>query len=112
MSDLIIPLILVGETYPAVFNFGIYLAVGETISGATVAVTVFSGTDNSPSTILSGSVSISGSTVTQNLTNNSSSEGVIYAVTCVATTSATHVFSQKCFVAFVTPAGQFGGNGT
>lgn len=112
MSDIISPILLVGETYPMQFNFGTFLAVGETISGATATAIVFSGTDNTPSTILSGSPTIASPIVTQNITNNTSSEGVIYEIICVVTTSATHVFSLKGYIAFTSPAGQYLGNGT
>ena len=112
MTSIITPLLLTGETYPVTFNFGVQLAVGETISGATCTAIVFSGTDNTPSTILSGSPTISTPTATQLVTSNANSEGVIYEVTCVVTTSATHVFSQSSKIAFVTPSGAFAGNGT
>ncbi len=112
MSSIITPLLLTGETYPVEFNFGVQLAVGETISGATCTAIVFAGTDNTPSTILSGIPAISTPTVTQSVTSNASSEGVIYEVTCVVTTSATHVFSQSSKIAFASPAGAWAGNGT
>ncbi len=112
MTSIITPLLLTGETYPVEFNFGVQLAVGETISGATCTAIVFAGTDNTPSTILSGLPSIATPLVTQNITSNANSEGVIYEVTCVVTTSATHVFSQSTKIAFVTPSGAFAGNGT
>lgn len=62
------------------------LATGETISSATVTATVHSGTDATPSAIISGAVTISGSTVTQKIIGGVS--GVVYKLRCSATTSA------------------------
>jgi hypothetical protein len=70
------------------FNFQDQLAVGETISSATVAATVYSGTDASPSSIISGAASISGATVSQVITAGTA--GVTYVLTCTAVTSTSH----------------------
>lgn len=74
------------ETIKQVFDFVSRLAVSETISTAAVTATVHSGTDASPSSLISGSASISGTKVTQTLT--AGIEGVTYLLTCTVTTSA------------------------
>lgn len=110
MPYTIFPQIEVGETFPAEFDFGAYLAVGETISGATSEASVFAGTDPSPSSILDGVPTISGSVVTQKVTGGIS--GVIYNVTVVVTTSAGNVFSLAGKLAYTTQSQLFAGNGT
>jgi hypothetical protein len=82
------------QSYP--FNFISDLAVGETISGATVVATVWSGNDPSPSAIISGAASISGTIVTQKLTAGVA--GNIYAVTCTATTSAGQTLVRSAYL--------------
>lgn len=76
---------LTGETVNVQFDFASKLGVGETISTQTVAATVYSGTDASPSSIVSGSASKSGSVVTQAITAGTA--GVIYQLVCTVTTS-------------------------
>ena len=112
MTMVIVPQLNLGVDYPVQFDFTSLLAVGETVSGATCTAIVFAGTDSTPSTILNGSPTIVGSVATQIITSNANSEGVIYEVTCVVTTSATHVFSRAAKIAFVAPGGAFAGNGT
>jgi len=75
-----------GETKKLVFDFASSLAVGETISSASVVATTYSGTDSSPSSIISGSDTTSGSQVTQAVT--AGTVGVTYLLTCTAITSA------------------------
>lgn len=81
------------------FDFTSRLAVGETISSATVTAAVSTGTDSSPSSIVSGSASISGARVTQTLT--AGTVGVIYKLTCTATTSLSNVFIMTAFLAVI-----------
>ncbi len=75
-----------GETQTYQFDFSALLADGETISTQSVAASVYSGTDASPSAIISGSASASGDIVSQKIT--AGTEGVIYELTCTITTSA------------------------
>ena len=82
------------KNYP--FDFISDLAVGETISGATVTATLWTGTDPTPSGIISGAASISGSVVTQKLTAGLA--GNIYAVTCTATTSAGQTLVRSAYL--------------
>lgn len=75
----------VGETLRLSFDFTSQLAVGETLSSASVACTVWSGTDPSPGGLVSGSASISGAIVTQGITGGLL--GVVYELACSVTTS-------------------------
>jgi hypothetical protein len=76
----------VGETKDYEFDFVSELAEGETISSATVSASVYSGTDATPSNIISGADSTSGTIVTQRITGGVL--GVIYILLCEAVTSA------------------------
>lgn len=68
-----------------VFDFTSGLASDETISSASTAATTYSGTDATPSAIISGAASISGSQVTQTITDGVI--GVTYLLKCSVTTS-------------------------
>lgn len=76
---------LVGETKAYTFDFSSQLGVGVTLSSPTVTATVYSGTDSSPSSIVSGSASAAGAVVTQKIT--AGTLGVIYELLCQVTTS-------------------------
>lgn len=73
------------ETKKQVFDFASLLAVGETISTQVVTAAVYSGTDASPSALISGSATASGTKVTQTITGGLA--GVVYTITCSITTS-------------------------
>jgi len=75
-----------GETRLLAFDFGSLLAASETISTQTVAATVYTGTDASPSGVISGSATASGSVVSQKVTGGTA--GNIYNLICTVTTSA------------------------
>ena len=75
-----------GETRLLAFDFGSLLAAGETVSTQTVAATVYTGTDASPSGVISGSATASGSVVSQKVTGGTA--GNIYNLICTITTSA------------------------
>lgn len=90
---------LAGETLALAFNFGTRLAVGETISSASTTCTVYSGTDASPSSVISGSTTISGSQVTQKVTGGTL--GVTYKLVCTANTSASQVLLLAAFLVIV-----------
>ena len=85
----------------ALFSFALDLSAGETISSASVAATVYSGTDVTPSAIISGAATISGGEVTQTLVNGT--EGVVYLLTCTATTSASDTLTRTGYLV-VAPA--------
>ena len=74
------------ETKTYAFDFSSLLAVGETISTAVVAASVYSGADASPSSLISGTATIASAIVTQKIT--AGTEGVIYELACSVTTSA------------------------
>ena len=90
---------LVGETLNETFDFLSRLAIGETISTATVTASVYSGTDAAPSAIVSGSAAISGSKVTQKIT--AGTLGVVYKLLCVCTTSTSQTLSLAALLAVV-----------
>lgn len=68
------------------FDFTSKLASGETISTQVVTSTTWSGTDASPSSMISGAASASGAIVTQLVIGGL--PGVTYYLTCTITTSA------------------------
>lgn len=85
MSRIVLPIKHSGENKKVVFDFISLLAAGETISTAVVTAITWSGTDATPSSLISGSASISSTKVTQMLTAGVA--GVTYALTCTITTS-------------------------
>jgi len=83
---------LLGETKTYQADFTSDLALGETISIATFTATTYSGTDASPSSIISGSATISGAVVSQKITGGVL--GVIYELLCTVITNAGQSSSQ------------------
>lgn len=90
---------IAAETVKVSFDFTSRLATGETISTKSVAATVWSGTDASPSAIISGSASNSGAVVTQVVT--AGTEGVVYVLTCTITTSASQTLLLTAYLPVV-----------
>jgi len=88
-----------GEIANVTFNFLSSLGASETISTQSVTATVYSGTDASPSSIISGSATASGTVVTQKLTGGVS--GVIYQLLCSITTSLSQTLQQSSYLAVV-----------
>lgn len=82
------------------FNFVSYMDPNDTIISAVVNASVFSGTDPSPGSIISGSPVISGTTVAQAFTGGV--VGVIYEITCLANISNGETFTQSGFLAIKT----------
>ncbi len=74
-----------GEEKPAAFDFTDEEVSGSIVS-AVVSVSLKSGTDPSPSTVISGSASISGMRVIQKVVHQV--DGAVYLLRCVATDSA------------------------
>ena len=99
MSRIITDPKLAGETKNLVFDFLSQLAVGETISTKSVVATVFSGTDATPSAVVNGAASSSGSQVTQSVT--AGTVGVIYKLLCTITTSLSKTLQLSTFMAVV-----------
>lgn len=87
------------ETVSALFDFTGQLAVGETISTAAATCAVFSGVDSSPSAVISGSATASGSQVTQLLTGGVT--GVIYDITVTITTSLSQTLVTNAYLAVI-----------
>src|SRR5674476_101666 len=77
---------LVGETKTLMWDFSSDLAIGETLSTASVVSTVWSGNDPAPSATVSGTATVNNPQVTQKLTGGVA--GSIYQLICTAVTSA------------------------
>ena len=99
MSRVIQPGKLLGETKTYSWDFGSDLATGETLLTPTITATVYSGTDATPSNLVYGSPTISGTKVTQLL--SAGTLGVIYEVLCSVLTSAGQTLKRASFVAVV-----------
>jgi hypothetical protein len=89
----------VGETADREFDFTSQLAVGETISTQVVTATVYSGTDATPSALINGAATASGAKVTQSIT--AGTVGVVYALICKITTSASQTLEMAAYLAVV-----------
>ena len=89
MSRIVFPPILSAAVVPLVWDYTSRLqtagGVTDTLSSATVSVAVYSGTDPTPSAILSGSATVSGNLVTQKVTGGV--VGTTYLLTCSAATT-------------------------
>jgi len=90
---------LSGETKAYTFDFTSQLSASETISTQSVSAVVYSGTDASPSSIISGSASASGQKVTQKIT--AGTVGVTYLLTCTITTSTGQTLLLEAFLPVV-----------
>lgn len=99
MSKVILGAKRASEIRNEVFDFTSLLASGETLSTATTTATVYSGTDASPSSVISGAASISGAKVTQKLT--AGTLGVTYLITCTVTTSTSQTLVLEGFLPIV-----------
>ena len=99
MSRIITQPKLAGETVKMVFDFTSRLAAAETISTQNVAASVYSGTDASPSAVVSGAATASGAQVTQTLTGGVA--GVIYKLVATITTSLSKTLQLSTFMAVV-----------
>jgi len=92
------------ETVPLVITFSDKLQYGETVTGSAVSVSVFSGTDPSPGTML-GTVTNASTSVTVNITGGIA--GNIYLITCLATASGSHNYSKEGRLAVIAPGGNY-----
>ena len=89
MNQIIFDAKAVGETQPYIVNFSDRLQFGEAINGAAVTVSVFSGTDASPTSMLSGATSYdSAGNVTRVLTGGVA--GVTYNIVFTVTGTSSH----------------------
>lgn len=89
----------VAEVVPLVVNFSDKLQFGEAINGANVTVSVISGTDPTPSAILSGGPTFTATTISQNITGGV--VGVLYAVAFLATGTNSHNYLKVGSLAVV-----------
>ena len=74
----------VAEKFDAVFDFSTDLPSGETITASTVS-SLYSGSDASPTALVSGSVTISGGQATQLIVSGVA--GNVYLLVCTGVTS-------------------------
>lgn len=82
---------------PVVIDFSSQLASGEAVTAVTCAATVFSGTDATPSALLSGAVTLATNIATQIITGGLS--GVIYTLTFSATTNTANRIIIQTYIA-------------
>jgi len=99
MSRSILPPKQQGATKTIPFDFTSDLAIAETISTQVVTAAVYSGTDATPSGIISGVASASGKTVSQKITGGV--VGVIYQLLCTITTSLGQTITQSAFLTVI-----------
>lgn len=90
------------EVVPAIFDFSEDLLSGETISTATCTVSVFTGVDPSPSSLLYQTVTVTGNVCEQKIQQGVS--GVIYSVLMEVTTSLSRVIEQVMRIAILPDA--------
>lgn len=92
------PALLPSAVQTLTADFGDLMAVGETVSTQSVAATVYSGTDSSPSSIITGSASASGTVVSQKIAAPSSA-GNVYTLTWTITTSLSQTLKKSGLLA-------------
>ena len=78
-----------GETVSVSADFGAIIGSGETITSATLVVSVLRGTDPDVASMVSGSVQIDGDTISRLITDGVTDAD--YLVTAIATTDAGQV---------------------
>ena len=83
------------------FDFSTVMSTSETISSATSAVEVVSGTDASPNTILVGTPVASGQQVAQRIYNGL--DGVIYRIEITIITSLANTYSLVADLPVLSP---------
>lgn len=89
----------VSETISLAFEFQGRLLEGETLTGGGCVVSVLSGVDPSPSSMLVGGATQNGTEVVQQITGGL--PGVIYVVSCQADTSELNILIQQSALAVV-----------
>jgi hypothetical protein len=90
------------ETCIQTFDFTSRLTAAETISTASVTAIVYSGTDAAPGSLISGTTTISGKTVTQKVAGGVL--GVTYLLKCSITTSLGQTLALSGFLPVVPDA--------
>ena len=104
MTLLQLPSKTTAETIPIIFNFSDKLQFGETVTGSAISVSVFSGTDTSP-TLMVGTITNASTQVTVNITGGVA--GNLYLIVCVVTASGTHNYSKEGRLAVIAPGGNY-----
>lgn len=94
------PAKLLGESRILPFDFISDLGPTETISTQSVTATVWSGTDASPSSMISGAATASGTIVSQKIIGGV--VGVVYYLLCTITTSLGQTLQSAGFLAVIT----------
>lgn len=89
-----------GETDTLWFDYSAELADGETLVSAVITVSVLSGTDASPSSLLFGSPTVSGGYILQSITGGV--RNVNYLIRCLASTSAGRILAAVASMEVVT----------
>lgn len=98
MSRVILPNKYVADQVQYQFDFTSVFPFGETISTASVASAVFSGTDGSPSSMISGAASFSTDRIVrQNIIGGVA--GVIYVLTATVTTNNGRTYTLHGYTA-------------
>lgn len=90
---------LAGETATYTFDFTSSLGASETLLTQSVTAAVYSGTDASPSSIVSGGASAAAGVVSQKLTGGLA--GVLYQLLCLVTTSLGQTLELSAVLAVV-----------
>ncbi len=90
----------VSEVEFVTFDVSRYLNGGETLSSATITVTVKTGVDATPNNIKSGSAQLSGGVVKQLITGGVA--GVTYKLSCVIVTNQRTLNAVECYLPVVT----------
>lgn len=90
---------LYSETISLTFEFGGRLLEGETLTGGGCVVSVLSGTDPDPSSMLVGGAVQNGTEIIQQVTGGL--PGVIYVISCQADTSELNILIQQSALAVV-----------
>lgn len=88
MLTIILPIKDINETIPITVNFSDMLQFGESLTGASCAASLFSGTDPNPQNILDGAATFTATTVTQNITGGVA--GNIYTLAFLTTATNSH----------------------
>lgn len=99
----VLPPKLSGETRSYEVDFGDKLLSGTTITSQSVTATTYSGTDASPSSIISGSASLVGTTIVRQ-TFAAGTAGVMYKLLWQAGTSDSKTLQKETFLAVITQA--------
>ena len=84
------------------WDFSSLLGAGESVASVSIAVSVYSGTDPSPSSILNGAAVVASPLVAQSVTSGVA--GVIYEAKCTATTtgvSPSQTLGISCYLAII-----------